>query len=81
MEVYKVNSCTEEGIDLKSQEQLESLLKEIKDSSDVMIKWDVKDEDEDVIEKKSKILLTDNLMPRIKDGRFSLTSTVEVKEE
>ena len=73
MEVFNVNSCTEEGIDLKSEKQLESLFEKIKDSADIMIRW----EDEDEETKRSKILLTDSLMSRIKDGRFVLTSTEE----
>ncbi len=39
MEVYKVNSCTEDGIDLISDQQLESLLDKIRDSAEVMVKW------------------------------------------
>ena len=71
MEVFKVNKCTEDGIDLISEAQLESLLKCIKDSQEVMIRW--VDEDEET--KNSKILVTDSLMSRIKDGRFNLTAT------
>lgn len=71
MEVFKVNLCTENGIDLISEEQLESLYQKIKDSEDIMIRWI--DEDED--EQKSQILVTDSIMSRIKDGRFILTSS------
>ncbi len=76
MEVFKVNSCTEDGIDLKSETQLESLLNKIKDSAEVMIKWEEENEDGYNV-KRSKILITDNLMARIKDGRFNLISTKE----
>lgn len=77
MEVFNVNDCTEDGIDLKSEAQLESLLKCIKDSEEVMIRW----EDEGEGTKRSKVLLTDNLMARIKDGRFNLTSSEDLEEE
>lgn len=73
MEVFNVNSCTEDLIDLTSESQLESLLTCIKDSQEVMIRWI--DEEEGI--KKSKILLTDNLMAKIKDGRLVLTATKE----
>jgi C4-type Zn-finger protein len=79
MEVFKVNHCDEEGIDLKSGSQLESLLNQIKDSVEVMIKWEEEDEDGHT-QNKSEILLTDNLMARIKDGRFRLTSSTEKEE-
>ena len=79
MEVFKVNSCTDDHIDLKSATQLESLLEMIKDSAEVMIKWEEEDDNEDVV-KKSKILITDELMVRIKDGRFNLTSTEEKED-
>ena len=81
MEIYNVNSCSEELIDLKSEDQLESLLKNIKDSSEVMIRWKEYSDEHDCDVKKSKILLTDNLMARIKDGRLALTSTKEIEEE
>lgn len=79
MEVFKVNSCTEDGIDLKSDTQLESLLEKIKDSAEVMVKWTEENDDRDEV-KRSKILLTDNIMTRIKDGRFNLTSTKAIEE-
>lgn len=79
MELFKVNDCTEELIDLKTSDQLESLLEKIKDSEEIMIKWETEDEDEQVT-KKSQILLTDSLMARIKDGRFRLISS-EIQEE
>jgi len=73
MELFNVNKCTDEGIDLKSESQMETLLACIKDSQEVMIRWD----DEDEGTKRSKVLITDNLMARIKDGRFVITSTAE----
>ena len=76
MEVFKVNKCTEDGIDLTSEAQLETLLACIKDSQEVMIRWT--DEDEET--KNSRILVTDNLMARIKDGRFNLTATKNDEE-
>lgn len=79
MEIFKVNSCTEDGIDLTSDTQLESLLNMIKDSTEVMVKWIEEDDDGDEV-RRSKILVTDNIMSRIKDGRFSLTSTKEIEE-
>lgn len=72
-----VNSCTESGIDLKSEAQLETLFACIKDSAEVMIRW-IDNEDET---KNSKILITDNLLARIKDGRFTLTASEELEEE
>lgn len=54
-------------------------MEKIKDSEEVLICWDDEDEDENVI-KKSEILVTDNLMSRIKDGRFRLTSSRSVEE-
>ena len=84
MEVFKVNSCTEDGIDLVSEKQMESLFERIKDSADIMIKWTETVPETDRLEayeaNRSKILLTESLMARIKDGRFSLTSTREVEE-
>jgi hypothetical protein len=73
MEVFTVNSCEDDGIDLVSEAQLESLLGCIKDSQEVMIKW----VDEEEGTKNSKILITDTLMARLKDGRFKLTATEE----
>lgn len=73
MEVFKVNKCTEDEIDLTSEAQLETLLKCIKESEEVLIRWI----DEDEGKKCSKVLLTDNLMARIKDGRFNLTASAE----
>jgi len=77
MEVFKVNKCTEEGIDLKSEAQMETFFTCVKDSQEVMIRWVDRDEEE----KHSKILITDNLMSQIKDGRFVVTSTKEDDEE
>lgn len=71
METFKVNTCTEDGIDLTSESQLETLLACIKDSQEVMIRW----VDQDEGTKNSKILVTDTLMARLKDGRFNLTAT------
>jgi len=79
MEIFKVNRCTEDLIDLKSPAQMESLFEMIKDSAEVMIKWEDEDADGDDV-KKSKILITDGLMSRIKDGRFEITSTEESNE-
>lgn len=76
MEVFNVNKCTGEMIELKTEKQLESLFLQIKDSAEVLIRW----EDEEEGTKKSQVLLTDNLMARIKDGRFTLTSSEEIKE-
>jgi len=77
MEVFNVNKCTDEGIDLKTENQLTSLFEKIKDSEEIMVRWEEEDDDDDeVIIKRSKVLLTDNLMARIKDGRFNLTSSV-----
>lgn len=76
MEVFNVNKCTEEGIDLKSESQMETFLGCVKDSQEVMIRW--KDENEGT--KNSKILITDNMMSRIKDGRFVITATQENEE-
>jgi len=79
MEVFNVHSCSEELIDLKSDTQLESLLNMIKDSKEVMIKWEEEDEDGDMM-KKSKILITDELLVKLKDGRLVLTSSKEKEE-
>jgi len=76
MEVFKVNKCTDEGIDLKSEAQLETLFACIKDSQEVMIRWI----DENEGTKNSKILITDGLMARIKDGRFEISASSENEE-
>ena len=76
MEVFNVNKCTDEMIELKTEKQLESLFLQIKDSAEVLIRW----VDEGMGTRKSQVLLTDNLMARIKDGRFTLTSSEEVEE-
>jgi len=75
MEVFKANSCSDETIDLTTEAQLETLLKCIKDSEEVMIRWT---DDDD--KKCSKILITESLMVRVKDGRLSLTSTEEEED-
>ena len=84
MDVFKVNSCTEDGIDLVSEKQMESLFEKIKDAADIMIKWTETIPEIDSMDEyeanRSKIRLTGSLMDRIKDGRFSLTSTKEVEE-
>ena len=76
MEVFNVNKCTEEGINLKSESQMETFLGCVKDSQEVMIRWN----DEDEGTKNSKILITDSMMSRIKDGRFVVTSTIQNEE-
>ena len=80
MEVFNVNECTDERIDLKTEKQLESLLGYIKDSAEVLIRWESEDNDGNTVN-KSKILLTDNIMARIKDGRFVLTATEQVDDD
>ena len=45
-----------------------------------MIKWEEED-DEDTVFKKSKILITDELLVRLKDGRLTLTSSKEKDSE
>lgn len=80
MEIFNVNSCTEELIDLKSESQLESLLNMIKDSKEIMVRWEAEDEDSGEMMKKSKILITDELLVRLKDGRLALTSSKEKEE-
>ena len=80
MEVFNVNSCDEEQIDLKSDEQLESLLNKIKDSQEIMVKWEEENEESGELEKRSQILVTDGLMSRIKDGRLRLTSSKVCEE-
>ena len=77
MEVFDVNDCTESVINLKTEKQLESLFEKIKDSADILVRW----EDENEEKKHAKILLTDGLMSRIKDGRFHLTSSEDFEEE
>ncbi len=76
MEVFNVNKCTEEGIDLKSEAQMETFLSCVKDSQEVMIRWNDTNEGT----KNSKILITDSMMARIKDGRFVVKSTTEDEE-
>jgi len=71
MEVFNVHTCSEEGINLKSEAQMETFLSCVKDSQEVMIRW----VDEENGNKKSKVLITDSLMSRIKDGRFVVEST------
>lgn len=80
MEVFDVNECTDNKIDLKSERQLESLFEKIKDSAEILIRWEDYDENENPV-KKSRILLTDNLMSRIKDGRFTLTASEPDEED
>lgn len=84
METFKVNKCDEDGIDLKSEKQMESLLALIKDSTEVRIKWKEDIEETDHADaftaNRCKILMTDGLIARIKDGRFSITSTEEAEE-
>lgn len=70
MEVFDVHTCGDNKIVLKSEKQMETLFNQIKDSADVMIRW----EDDDEGTKNSKILITDGLMSRIKDGRFIISS-------
>ena len=77
MEVFNVHICEDDRIVLKSEKQMESLFEQIKDSAEVMIRW--KDEDEGT--KNSKILITDSLMSRIKDGRFIISSEEDLDEE
>lgn len=80
MEVFKVNNCSADGIDLKTSNQLESLLEKIKDAEEIMIKWTEENDDSEKV-KRSHILITDGLMSRIKDGRFRLTSSEIVEED
>jgi len=80
MEVFDVNECTDNKIDLKSEKQLESILGYIKDSAEILIHWEDEDDNGNTV-KRSKILLTDNIMSRIKDGRFILTATEEMEED
>lgn len=80
MEVFDVNECTDSRIDLTSERQLESLYEKIKDSAEILIRWEDEDRDGNPV-KKSKILLTDNLMSRIKDGRFTLTASESGEED
>ena len=80
MEVFDVNVCTDNLIDLKSENQMESLLEKIKESVEIMVRWEDEDDDENAV-KKSKILMTDSLMSKIKDGRFVLTSTTPEPQE
>ena len=75
MEVFKVISNTDDKIVLESEKQLESLFNEIQKEQNVMIRW----QDEEC--NKSKLLVTEGLMARIKDGRFILESSEEVEEE
>lgn len=81
MEVFNVHVCNDERIILKSETQMESLLKEIEDSQTVMIRWIEEDEEEEEPVKRSKVLITDGLMARIKDGRFVLESKHVPKTE
>ena len=75
--MFKVNKCTDEGINLKSEAQMETFLECVKNSQEVMIRWI----DEEEEKKHSKILITDNLMSQIKDGRFVVTSTEYDEDE
>ena len=77
MEVFKVISNTDDKIVLESEKQLESLFNEIQKEQNVMIRW----QDEDSETNKSKLLVTEGLMARIKDGRFILESSEEAEEE
>lgn len=75
MEVFDVVSNKDDKIVLKSEKQMESLFNEINKEQNVMIRWIETGEDEDGDEvevKRSKLLVTEGLMARIKDGRFIL---------
>jgi len=61
---------------LKSEAQMETFLSCVKDSQEVMIRWNDTNEGT----KNSKILITDSMMARIKDGRFVVKSTTEDEE-
>ena len=74
-----MNKCTNDNLDLKNEKQIESVLELIKDSAEIMVQWEDYDNDEIPV-KKSKIIMTDGLMARLKDGRFTLTATEETEE-
>ena len=79
MEVFDVVSNTDNKIVLKTESQLQTLYGEIVAEHDVMIRWTEPEIDEDGDEtdekiKKSKLLVTEGLMARLKDGRFVLES-------
>ncbi len=85
MEIYDVVSNTDSKIVLKDERQLQSLYDEIVEERNVMIRWEEKgenDNEDEVLVKQSKLLVTEGLMARIKDGRFILEqrSEEEIKE-
>lgn len=82
MEVFEVVSNTDDKIVLKNEKQMESLFNEINKEQNVLIRWNEigeDDDEEDISLKKSKLLVTEGLMARIKDGRFILEA--EEKED
>lgn len=82
MEVYDVVKNTDDRIILKTEEQLQSLFENIKEEKDVIIRWVEEDKnDSDIKIKRSKLLVTEGLMARIKDGRFILESKKEEVQE
>lgn len=77
MEVFNVVTNEDNKIILASEKQMESLFELMKAEEIVMIKWEEEAEDEDgddVTLKRSRILPTEGLMARIKDGRFIIES-------
>ena len=80
MEVFEVVSNTDDKIVLKNEKQMESLFNEINKEQNVLIRWnEIKEDEDDISVKKSKLLVTEGLMARIKDGRFILEA--EEKED
>ena len=78
MEVFDVVSNKDEKIILKSETQMQTLYTEIEAEHDVLIRWTEEETDEEEEVKKSKLLITEGLMARLKDGRFVLESEEEV---
>ena len=76
MEIFDAHNVTDNRITLKSEKQLESLLECIRGEKEIMLRW----EDDDS-NKMSKVLITEGLMPKVKDGRLVLESRNEDEEE
>lgn len=76
METFDVVSNSDAKIILKSEKQMESLFEQIKVEAIVLIRWE--DDDGNYC---ARILPTEGLMARIKDGRFILESSRDSEDE
>lgn len=78
MEIFECWNVKDNKIIVSSEKQLESLFMCIKKGEEILLRWD-DEEDSDV--KRSRILITTDLISKIVDGRFIIESRKEVGEE